>query len=88
MLGGCCGSTPKHISELAKLRLVNKPTKVVGINKQQNCLFLSGLEAIKIDRDRFYEIGEQASISGSRRFKNLITSGDYKQALDIVRQQV
>ncbi|PIM95427.1 Methionine synthase [Candidatus Hodgkinia cicadicola] len=88
VLGGCCGSTPKHISELAKLRLVNKPTKVVGINKQQNCLFLSGLEAIKIDRDRFYEIGEQASISGSRRFKNLITSGDYKQALDIVRQQI
>ncbi len=36
----------------------------------------------------FYEIGEQASVSGSSVFKNMITSGNYRQTLDVVRQQV
>ncbi|PIM95482.1 Methionine synthase [Candidatus Hodgkinia cicadicola] len=88
VLGGCCGTTPEHISKLIKFKLLNKPTKVVGVNIKSKCLFLSGLESMKINRDWFYEIGEQASVSGSSTFKNLITTGNYKQALDIVRQQV
>ncbi len=88
MLGGCCGTTPEHISKLIKFKLPNEPTKVAGVNIKSKCLFLSGLESMKINRDWFYEIGEQASVSGSSTFKNMITTGNYKQALDIVRQQV
>ncbi len=43
---------------------------------------------MKINRDRFHEIDEQASVSGSSVFKNMITSGNYKQTLDVGRQQV
>lgn len=88
VLGGCCGSTPEHISRLVEFKLSNKPVKVADVNSRQNCLVLSGLEVLKINRDGFYEIGEQASTSRSSGFKNMITSGNYEQALDVVRQQV
>ncbi|PIM96931.1 Methionine synthase [Candidatus Hodgkinia cicadicola] len=88
VLGGCCGTTPEHISKLVKFKLSNKTIKVLDVNTKSNCLFLSGLEPMKIKRDGFYEIGERANVSGSSKFKHMITSGNYEKALDIVRQQV
>ncbi|KON71491.1 B12-dependent methionine synthase [Candidatus Hodgkinia cicadicola] len=88
VLGGCCGTTPEHISKLVKFKLSNKFVKVVDVNIKPNCLFLSGLELMKINRHGFYEIGERANVSGSSRFKAMITSGNYERAMDIVRQQV
>ena len=91
VLGGCCGSTPEHISRLVEYKLSDKlikDTKTKVVETQQSCLFLSGLEALKINRNEFYKIGEQASVSGSKKFRSMINSGNYKQALDIVRQQI
>ena len=37
---------------------------------------------------RFINIGERTNVTGSARFRQLITDGDYEAALDIARQQV
>ncbi|PIM96476.1 Methionine synthase [Candidatus Hodgkinia cicadicola] len=84
VLGGCCGSTPEHISKLTRFKLSNK---LIPINFQQPRLVLCGSETLEISREGFYRIGERANVAGSNKFKTLISSGDYERALDIVRQQ-
>ena len=37
---------------------------------------------------RFVNIGERTNVTGSARFRELITTGDYDTALDVARQQV
>ncbi len=88
VLGGCCGSTPEHISKLKWFKLINKSNKYLCDGDHQTCLVLSGLESIEINRKGFYKIGERANVSGSSKFKAMISSGNYEMALDIVRQQV
>jgi 5-methyltetrahydrofolate--homocysteine methyltransferase len=36
----------------------------------------------------FVNVGERTNVTGSRRFKDLILSGDYEAALEVARQQV
>ncbi|MDQ4000080.1 MAG: methionine synthase, partial [Actinomycetota bacterium] len=36
----------------------------------------------------FVNVGERTNVTGSRRFKDLILSGDYETALEVARQQV
>ena len=37
---------------------------------------------------RFVNIGERTNVTGSARFRELITAGDYDMALEVARQQV
>ncbi|WP_146656729.1 hypothetical protein [Candidatus Hodgkinia cicadicola] len=47
---------------------------------------LSGLESIKINRDGFYEIGEQVNVSKSSGIQTfMITSGNSNKVLDVVK---
>src|SRR5258706_1292022 len=39
-------------------------------------------------RPTFINIGERTNVTGSARFRKLITDGDYPAALDVARQQV
>ena len=39
-------------------------------------------------RASFINIGERANVSGSARFRRLITTGDYEAAVEVARQQV
>ena len=36
---------------------------------------------------RFVNIGERTNVTGSARFRELITAGDYDMALEVARQQ-
>ena len=52
-------------------------------------LRLSGLEPCVIDEESlFVNVGERTNITGSARFRRLITEEDYGTALDVARQQV
>ena len=37
---------------------------------------------------RFVNVGERTNVTGSAKFRKLITDGDYEAALDVARQQV
>ena len=86
IVGGCCGTTPDHIREIAKAAAKATPRK----KPQADTLFhLSGLEAVTLfPGSNFMNIGERTNITGSKKFSKLITSGDYEGALAIARDQV
>ena len=50
---------------------------------------LAGLEPLVVRPDsNFLMIGERTNVTGSRRFAELITSGDYGTALEVATEQV
>ena len=86
IVGGCCGTTPEHIAEIAKVVADKaprpRPERKTGTS-------LSGLEALKIDKDSlFVNIGERTNVTGSARFARLIREDLYDEALTVARQQV
>nr|WP_116654509.1 methionine synthase [Pelagibacterium sediminicola] len=86
VVGGCCGSTPEHISAIAEAVSKYPPRKVPEIERR---LRLSGLEPFTLTEDiPFVNVGERTNVTGSARFKKLIKAGDYATALDVARDQV
>ena len=86
LVGGCCGTTPAHIAEIAKAVEGKPPRKVPEIPVATR---LAGLEPLNITEDSlFVNIGERTNITGSARFRNLIKAEDYDTALSVALQQV
>jgi len=86
VIGGCCGTTPRHIEAIAAAARAHAPRVVPEIPVACR---LSGLEPVTIDADSlFVNVGERTNITGSRRFKRLILDGDYETALNVARHQV
>ncbi len=86
LVGGCCGTAPPHIAEIARVVEGTPPRKVPEITVATR---LAGLEPLNITDDSlFVNIGERTNITGSARFRNLIKAGDYDTALSVALQQV
>ena len=86
VVGGCCGSTPDHIRAIAQAVSKHKPRVVP---EAQKFLRLSGLEPFTLTPEiPFVNVGERTNVTGSARFRKLITAGDYTAALDVARDQV
>jgi 5-methyltetrahydrofolate--homocysteine methyltransferase len=86
MVGGCCGTTPEHIREVARAVAGLQPRDVPSIVPACR---LSGLEPLTIDATSlFVNVGERTNVTGSAKFRKLIEAGDYAAAVDIARQQV
>ena len=84
--GGCCGTTPDHIRAIAKAVAGKTPRAIPEITPR---LRLSGLEAFTLTPEiPFVNIGERTNVTGSARFRKLITTGDYTAALAVARDQV
>lgn len=86
IVGGCCGTTPDHIREMAKQA---EHASVRKIKQRQTETRLSGLEPLKISKAvNFVNIGERTNVSGSRKFARLIREKKYDEALSVARHQV
>jgi 5-methyltetrahydrofolate--homocysteine methyltransferase len=86
VVGGCCGTTPAHISAIASAVERKGPRQVPDVPR---LLRLSGLEAFALTPEiPFVNIGERTNVTGSARFRKLIKNGDYTAALDVARDQV
>lgn len=86
MVGGCCGTTPEHISLIAKAVKSTPRRKQPEVARKCR---LSGLEPFNISAETlFVNVGERTNVTGSARFRKLIEAGDYPAALDVARQQV
>jgi 5-methyltetrahydrofolate--homocysteine methyltransferase len=84
--GGCCGTTPDHIRAIAKAVAGKTPREIPQIAPM---LRLSGLEAFTLTPQiPFVNVGERTNVTGSARFRKLITAGDYSAALAVAREQV
>ncbi|MCV7193003.1 methionine synthase [Mycolicibacterium brumae] len=86
LVGGCCGTAPEHIAEIAKVVDGKAPRTLPDVEVATR---LSGLEPLNITDDSlFVNIGERTNITGSARFRNLIKAEDYDTALSVALQQV
>ncbi len=86
IIGGCCGTTPAHISAFAARTRNVAPRKVPEIPHR---LRLSGMDAFTLTPDiKFVNVGERTNVTGSAKFRKLIKTGDYTAALDVARDQV
>jgi 5-methyltetrahydrofolate--homocysteine methyltransferase len=86
IVGGCCGTTPEHIRAIAEAVRRHPPRKVPTV---EPLMRLSGLEAFVLTDDiPFVNVGERTNVTGSAKFRKLITAGDYTAALDVARDQV
>ncbi|EPB9466176.1 MULTISPECIES: methionine synthase [Vibrio] len=86
LIGGCCGTTPEHIRQMA-LAVENIAPR--QLPELPVACRLSGLEPLAIDKDSlFINVGERTNVTGSARFKRLIKEELYDDALDVARQQV
>ena len=86
IVGGCCGTTPDHIAAIAAAVAPQKPRAIPVIEPR---LRLSGLEPFELTPAiPFVNVGERTNVTGSAKFRKLITAGDYTAALQIARDQV
>jgi 5-methyltetrahydrofolate--homocysteine methyltransferase len=84
--GGCCGTTPDHIREIANTVASIAPRSVPTHLHQMK---LSGLESFTIDEDSlFVNVGERTNVTGSKAFARMILNEQYEEALAVARQQV
>src|ERR1700676_167035 len=86
IVGGCCGTTPEHIHAIVRAVEGKPPRKVPELPP---LLRLSGLEAFTLTPEiPFVNVGERTNVTGSAKFRKLVTGGDYPAALAIARDQV
>jgi 5-methyltetrahydrofolate--homocysteine methyltransferase len=86
VVGGCCGTSPDHVREIAAA-VHGLPPRVVPERPAQPRF--SGLEPFEIGPDTgFVMIGERTNVTGSARFRRLIEAGDYQGAVDVALEQV
>jgi 5-methyltetrahydrofolate--homocysteine methyltransferase len=86
IVGGCCGTTPQHISAISD-SVAGCTPRVVPV-KDRN-MHLSGLEPLNILEDtNFVNIGERTNVSGSLKFARLIKEDNLHEAVEIARNQV
>jgi 5-methyltetrahydrofolate--homocysteine methyltransferase len=86
ILGGCCGTTPEHIHAIATAIEGLRPRPLPRAERVPR---FSGLEPFWIrDSTGFVMIGERTNITGSKRFRRLIESGDYQGGVEVALEQV
>ena len=81
LIGGCCGTRPQFIKDLAKLKNKNIIKKID--NKLKLC---SGLDVVKIDSVKI--VGERINPTGKPKFKQALINNDMSYILKLAIEQV
>jgi len=86
IIGGCCGTKPRHIELFSELVKKYKP-RVPPL--KQNEMKLCGLESIVVNSNlNFVNIGERTNVTGSVKFAEAIREGNFSLSVDIARKQI
>jgi len=86
LVGGCCGTTEKHIAAIAQMAEGKKPR--VRPAEAHRAVY-SGIETVEADEStRPLLVGERTNVIGSRLFKNLVAEEKWEEASEIARRQV
>ncbi len=86
VVGGCCGTTPAHIEQIAAA-VAGLPRRELAAARATSRF--SGLETFEIGPDTgFVMIGERTNVAGSARFRRLVEAGNNQAAVDVALEQV
>ncbi len=85
LVGGCCGTTPEHISAVADaVRQVEKAQRTPIHEPSTSSLY----SAVPFEQDAsILMIGERTNSNGSKAFREAMLSADYQKCLDIAKDQ-
>ncbi|MFV3115154.1 methionine synthase [Gordonia amicalis] len=84
-VGGCCGTTPEHIRQVAEaVAEVTPATRTPEHESETSSLYT----AVPFDQDAsFLVIGERTNTNGSKAFREAMIAEDYQKCLDIAKDQ-
>jgi 5-methyltetrahydrofolate--homocysteine methyltransferase len=85
LVGGCCGTTPEHITELAG-RLRERPLTRRRPRPEPGVASLYQHVPFRQDT-AFLAIGERTNANGSRAFREAMLAGRYEDCIEIARAQ-
>ncbi|MGI8609904.1 MAG: methionine synthase [Candidatus Dormibacteria bacterium] len=86
LVGGCCGTTPEYIRQIAAAAQAHRPRQVPTGRLTTH---VSGIDYVEVEEDnRPLIIGERTNVIGSRKFRRLIESGAWEEAAEVARAQV
>lgn len=86
IVGGCCGTTEKHIRAIAQMAEGKAPRRPP---ENGHRAVYSGIEMIEAEEStRPLIVGERTNVIGSRQFKNLVAAEKWEEATEIARRQV
>ncbi|HWH07783.1 MAG TPA: homocysteine S-methyltransferase family protein, partial [Candidatus Thermoplasmatota archaeon] len=87
LVGGCCGTTPAHVRELAALVQGKRP-RVAQAKPRRHVSGVEYLEVTGEAEQRPILVGERTNVIGSRKFKRLVAEGKWEEAAEVGRAQV
>lgn len=86
VVGGCCGTTPEHINQLAQKIQTNA---IQLQTKPSNAVLASPVEVVPMHQEPApFLIGERLNSQGSRKFKELLMADDFDGMIEIAREQI
>lgn len=86
IIGGCCGTTPEHIRQIALIRDNYEPRKITAKARVSS---YAGLEPLYMTPEvGFVNVGERTNVAGSAKFARLIREKKYEEALSVAAEQV
>src|SRR5437588_3880340 len=91
IVGGCCGTTPAHLSAIVEaVRSVDGDSAGKPIKHAQHVPRVSSaMRAITLHQDPPpLLVGERVNAQGSRKVKRLLLADDYEGILEVAREQV
>ena len=95
IVGGCCGTTPEHIGELAKVvdelakAKKNPPPSPLPLGGGVKPGVTSLYQPTEYRQDNsFLIVGERMNASGSKKFKQLLEAEDWDGIVSLAREQM
>ena len=84
-VGGCCGTTPEHIRQVAEaVAQVTPAVRAPDHQSETSSLYT----AVPFDQDAsFLVIGERTNSNGSKAFREAMIAADYQKCLDTAKDQ-
>ncbi len=86
IIGGCCGTTPDHISGLVRVASASKPEeRDVSYTPSVSSIYSN--VSLHLDPPPVI-VGERCNANGSRKFKEMLLSEDYDGMVQLAREQM
>ncbi|MCL4507569.1 MAG: methionine synthase [Chloroflexi bacterium] len=88
IVGGCCGTTAEHISQIYQRVQGSNPWQVRTADLDTRPRAASAMRAVALDQEpKPLLVGERVNSQGSRKVKQLLLENNYDAILDIARDQ-
>lgn len=86
VVGGCCGTTPEHMAQVAKAMKGRKP---LTRSPQSEPSVTSLYHHVPIRQDNsFLIIGERTNANGSKKFREMLAAEDFDGMVQMAKEQV